>query len=91
MQRWCGKFNALKVELLYSSVTTSHSPNMKGVEILYAAPEVSIFEGHFTHEPSDRDHEIVRAQKKVSKRPSQHTSKIIYCGHGSSSVMSNHV
>ena len=39
-----------------------------------------------------RDHEkIVRAQKKVSKGPSRHTSKIMWCGHGPSSVVWSHV
>ena len=38
-----------------------------------------------------RDHDIVRAQKKVSQRPSEHTSKIIWCGHGPSSVVWSHM
>ena len=38
-----------------------------------------------------RDRNIVRAQKKVSKGHSQHTSEIMWCGHGPSSVVRSHM
>ena len=55
-----------------------------------------IINGSFSHpllygplhtRAKSRDHKIVRAQKKSVQRPSQHTSKIMSCGHRPSSVV----
>ena len=45
--------------------------------INYWEPYVFLFLGPLHTWPKSRDHEIVRAQKKASKGPSQHTSKIM--------------